>query len=196
MDRPVRIGRPVVQHEQRRARPLPVGADGVVEVELSPALQDLGFLLRQSGAHRERRVGKEDGFAVIARRHFGVVGHGTFNGSETKEGCEVKPGALDRSSGGVAEADNSQGFPNRSHRRGRSGEPTRNPRSPESGSNGARAWAASRMTWATMVGRSANFASGEGKAIRSVSIRLVVDVLVEVEQPDLQARGDLAGDQS
>jgi hypothetical protein len=67
-----------VQHEQRRAVGLALGADGAVEAlvgEGGPALQDLGLLLGQAAAHRERGVGKEDGFAVVASGR-GVVGHG------------------------------------------------------------------------------------------------------------------------
>jgi hypothetical protein len=75
VDRPVGVGRSVMQHEQRRARPLPVGADLVVEVGLVPLGQDLRLLLRQARAHGEGRVGKEDGLAVVASGFLGVVGH-------------------------------------------------------------------------------------------------------------------------
>ena len=101
VDRAVGVGRSVVQHEHRRARRLTGGAHGVVEVQLGPAGQDLRLLLRQARAHGEGRVGKKDGFAVVAFRRLGVVGHNLFQGSgEVREAGETRR-ALDQPSGGV-----------------------------------------------------------------------------------------------
>ncbi len=83
VDGAVGVGRPVMQHEQRRAGGLASGADGGEEVVLVPALQDLGLELGQARAHGERGLGQEDGVAVVAAfagicRGLGVVGHGGF----------------------------------------------------------------------------------------------------------------------
>ena len=73
MDRPVRIGRAVMQHEEGRPGPLALSAQGRIEVLRRPLRQDLRLLLRQAGAHGERRLGKEHGLAVVASGL--VVGH-------------------------------------------------------------------------------------------------------------------------
>jgi hypothetical protein len=79
VDRAVGVGRAVVQHIERRAVGLALGADGAVQAlgrQGGPALQDLGLLLGQARAHRERGVGKEDGLAIVAGGR-GVIGHGS-----------------------------------------------------------------------------------------------------------------------
>ena len=79
VDGAVGVGRAVVQHEQRRASLLAGLADRLVEAwPLGPAGQDVRLQLGQAGAHRERRVGQEDGVAIVAGGNGvggGVVGH-------------------------------------------------------------------------------------------------------------------------
>jgi hypothetical protein len=121
VDRAIGVGRAVVQHEQRGAVGLALGADRAVQAlvgEGGPALQDLGLLLGQATAHWERGVGKEDGFAIVAGGR-GVVGHGRaiqllevrkneVRGCWSRRALETRPATSRR-------ADNSRGFPNESH---------------------------------------------------------------------------------
>jgi len=76
VDVAVGVGRAVVQHIERRLLRLTQGAQGSVQV--APLGQDFRLLLGQAAAHRERRLGQEDGVAIVAAgRGLGVgVGHG------------------------------------------------------------------------------------------------------------------------
>lgn len=71
----IRVRRTVVEDELVAA--LAAFADLPFEIALDPFRQNLRFLLRQAGLHREVGLGQEDGVAVIAlfcgRR---AVGHG------------------------------------------------------------------------------------------------------------------------
>ena len=73
MDVAVGVGRPVVQHEFRP--PGGLAAQAPVEVDLLPARQDLGLLLRQPGAHGKIGLGQKQSLAVIADG----IGHGGLN---------------------------------------------------------------------------------------------------------------------
>ena len=60
----VGIGRAVVQGEGRAAR---LFAQAVIDADLLPAGQPVGFALRQARAHREIGFGQEHGVAVVNR---------------------------------------------------------------------------------------------------------------------------------
>ena len=74
VDRPVGVGRTIVQHEQRRAGGSARGAD--LAVEIAPFGEQARLELRQAAAHWKWSVRQEDGFAIIARRL--AVGHLSF----------------------------------------------------------------------------------------------------------------------
>ena len=74
VDVAVGVGGAVVENVKGRAFGLALLAEGRIEV--APRLDDRGFLLRQSTAHGEGRLGQEDGFAIVATggRVFAVFG--------------------------------------------------------------------------------------------------------------------------
>ena len=88
MDRPVGVGRPIMQNVQRRARRLPGGSR--FGIQITPSLQNTRLQLGQAATHGKRRLGKEDGFAIVAGAKFGVVGH---QGSSQGHGQGDGPGA-------------------------------------------------------------------------------------------------------
>jgi len=116
MDGAIGVGRPIVQHEQRGARRLARGADGAVQP--LPLLEDSRLQAGQAGAHGEGRVGKKDGFSVVALGRGGVVGHD--GSSEVRnEGLQKSRRALElfKSPAASRRAVNSRTGPNQAHRR-------------------------------------------------------------------------------
>ena len=65
MDLAIGIGRAIMVHEQGRTSSLPRLTHGLVEIGLGPAGKDLRFLLRQTSAHGEGRVGQEHRIAIV-----------------------------------------------------------------------------------------------------------------------------------
>ena len=77
VDRAVGIGGAVVQHEARAPVRLTLLADGGVEVDSGPALQDLRLKLGKTGAHREWGLWQEHRVAIVALGGSGrIVSHG------------------------------------------------------------------------------------------------------------------------
>ena len=103
-----------MQHEQRRALGLPVGAHSVIEPLGLPLGQDLRLQLGQATAHRERGVGKKYGLAVIARRMFGVVSHGMFQEVRIEFGRAI-PARAGTCPATSRRARNSRVYPNQGH---------------------------------------------------------------------------------